>query len=76
MVLTQTGSYSLPPSNLHNEDPFDTLRVKASGNRVTFMVIGRAITEKEDEFMEGFIRAAITAIRQGVYKLDNLELWL
>jgi hypothetical protein len=40
------------------------------------MVIGRAITEKEDEFMEGFMRAAITAIRQGVYKLDNLELWL
>ena len=75
-VLSRKASYPLPPSEAHNQDPFDTLRVKASGNRVTFMVNGKIIAEKDDKVLQGFSRVALIALGQGDFRFDNLELWL
>ena len=74
--LTRKASYPLPQSEVHNKDPFDTLRVKASGDRVVFMVNGKVIAEKEDRVIEGFSQVAIIALGEGTFEFDNLELWL
>lgn len=74
--LVRKASYPLPPSMIHNQDPFDTLKVNANGNRLTFIVNGKVVAEKEDELLEGSCRVAIIAIGQGTFRFDNLELWL
>jgi hypothetical protein len=75
-VLTRKASYPLSSSEVHNQDPFDTLKVRASGNRVTFMVNGKTIAEKDDKVLKGFSSVAIIAMGQGSFQFDNLELWL
>jgi hypothetical protein len=74
--LLRKASYSLPPSDTHNSDVFDALKVIANVNRITFLVNGKVVAEKDDKGPEGFCSIAIIAIGEGTYHFDNLELWL
>jgi hypothetical protein len=74
--LTRQASYSLPPLEDHNHDIFENIRIKASGNRVTFIINGKVIAEKDDECLEGSACVALMAIGPGTFCFDDLELWL
>jgi hypothetical protein len=74
--LTRQASYQLPPLEDHNHDTFETIRIKASGNRVTFIINGKVVAEKDDECLEGSACVALMAIGPGTFCFDDLELWL
>jgi len=74
--LKRQASYSLSPLEDHSHDTFETLKIKASGNRVTFTINGKVVAEKDDMCLEGSACVALIAIGPGTFYFDDLELWL
>jgi hypothetical protein len=74
--LNRRASYPMQQPRNYNEDPFDTSKVSANGDRLVFFINGEAVAEKEHRVTEGYCIAAIIAFGKSTFHIDNLELWL
>ena len=71
------ASFPLPSAGLHDQDPFDTLKIICRGDRIVFMVNDCLTAEMEDKALEDiYPKLAIYAFGRGAYDFDDFQLWM